>query len=338
MKKYFILLIFLKIITIDSESYNNLIFKGKCEDDKSKAGACMYYLNNYDSKQNDKYAIFDKCGKGESCDFSYNMCLKDFNNKKRKIGQSCNYDEDCAYGSCVSNECTASKENEKCDKIRCEPGLLVCDYSANKCVKLTKEGDKADKVECMDYLGIDKDNKCVRYGSVADKTDIGLNGDAFICQSGYAHVSKDDSSKKICDSIDTEPVCNDDGSQKTEGKWSDGAIIPNDCTYEEDYNGKKIGFSPKYSKLKSKLYSEFTKDLKDLDLEELNSDGMKWKTYEKWILYDNANELYAAGIIDSDGKVDKNKKCEYEFIVKHIHSDFIKLNTIIIAMIALLLF
>ena len=64
---------------------------------------------------------------------------------------------------------------------------------------------------------------------------------------------------------------------------------------------------------------------------------MKSKYKEKYILYEYATHLKAAGIIDSDGNVIKDKKCEYEFIMKnYLHSNFIKLNTIILALFVLL--
>jgi hypothetical protein len=335
MKKYMILLIFLKFLIINADSSIDIIFKGKCEDDKSKIGACMYEINNYDLKDHDKYSIFDKCGKGEKC-IGYEMCVKDFTEKKRKIGKSCNYNEDCLTNSCVSNKCVAAKEGDKCDNISCDSGLTCYDSYENnnyisKCVKPAKEGEKEEKTNCMGGLIADKDNKCVKYGTIEDKGEIGYL--EFICKSGFAHHTSDGS--YICDSIDVEPECDEHGIKK-EGKWSDGTAIKTGCMTKEDYTGKKISYSP-YSKLRTKLYEEFLKDYKDLDLDKMNSDGKKWnwKTREKFILYQNGHHLKAAGIIDSEGKV--VKKCEYEFIMKnYLHSNFIKLNTIIIAMIALL--
>ena len=106
-----------------------------------------------------------------------------------------------------------------------------------------------------------------------------------------------------------------------------------------------ISFGVKYSKLTTKLYTNFLEDYNDLDLDKINSnekysnwkDGWKSKTKEKWKLYQYGNHLKAAGIIDSDGKVIKDKKCEYEFMMKnYLHSNYIKLNTIIRALIVLL--
>ena len=346
MKKYMILLIFLKLLIV--KSGDDFIFKLKCEDDKAKTGACMYHLFDYDSKGHDKYALFDKCGKGEQCDFSSGVCME--NLVKRKIGKSCNYDEDCITGLCSSNKCTAAKEGEKCKgDSSCERGL-TCTYDSNnnkKCFKLAKEGEKIEtsKPDCMDGLELDKDNKCVKYGTVDDKTEIGYYS-SLICKSGFAHYKYDENhvaTSRICDSIKTEPVCDENGL-KTKGKWSDDTEIQeDDCKTKIDYTGAKKFYSD-YSNLKSKLFADFLEDYKDLDLDKLNTnekytswlDGMKAKTREKWFLYENANELRVAGIIDSDGKVIKDKKCEYEFLKKYIDSNYIKLNTIILALIALL--
>ena len=365
MKKAMILFIFLIFLIIKAESgdgdITDLIFQGKCEDDKAKTGACMYHLGNYDSQHHSKYAIFKKCGSGESCSFEEEMCIDNVDQNKRKTGKSCNYDKDCISGSCVSNKCTTNKEGEKCKGNSCERGLY-CNYDStndNKCVKLAKENEKAEKTSCMPGLGKDKDNKCVKYGTIADKDEIrrtaylpyyGYDYDyddySRLCKSGYSHLKIDTTSTDyifICDSIETEPECKEDGLVKKDGKWSDGTAITSGCITKEDYKGTKINYS-KYSKLKSKLYDDFIKDYNDLDLNKLNSDekyeswedGMKSKTREKWFLYNYANELYAAGIIDSEGKAIKDKKCEYEFIKKQLNSNYIKFSTIILAMIALL--
>ena len=348
MQKFMILLIFLKLLIVIS-SDDDFIFKIKCEDNKAKTGACMYYLSNTDSKGNSisKYAIFDKCGKGEYCSFEDEVCVE--NLEKRKIGKSCNYDNDCVTGSCVSNKCTANKEGEKCKSSSCERGL-ECHYESNnsyKCVKLVKEGEKieASKPHCMNGLGVDKDNKCVKYGTVADKTEIGVSSPKYICKSGFAHLKYDEHYNfyKICDSIKTEPVCGENGI-KTNGKWSDDKDITDGCDTATDYTGANIYYNSKYSNLKSKLFADFIDDYKDLDLDNLNTnekytswlDGMKQKTREKWLLYEYANELRAAGIIDSDGKVIKDKKCEYDFLKKQLDSNYIKLSTIILALFALL--
>ena len=367
MKKAMILFIFLIFLIIKAESSGydtiDLIFQGKCEDDKAKTGACMYYLDNYDSNDHSKFALFKKCGSGEYCSFEDEMCVDTVDENKRKTGKSCNYDKDCLSGSCVSNKCTRNKEGEKCKGNSCELGL-DCDYDYTndnyKCVKLAKENEKAEKTSCIYGLGKDKDNKCVKYGTIADKEEIrrtayppsyGYDYDydedySLLCKSGYSHQKIDSTSTDyiiICDSIETEPECKDDGIVKKDGKWSDGTAIINGCRTKKDYKGAKINYS-KYSKLKSKLYDDFLKDYNDLDLNKLNSDekygswenGMKSKTREKWFLYNYANELYAAGIIDSEGKVIKDKKCEYEFIKKRLNSNYIKFSAIILAMIALL--
>ena len=372
MKKSLILFFFLNFSIIACYDIEDLIFKGKCEDNKSKTGACIYKRKDYDSKGNTEYAIFKKCGNGEKCDISDEICVKNYDKKKRKTGQSCNYDEDCITHLCVSNKCIARKENEKCKyyDTNCELGLS-CSYDSSdtgKCVKFIKEGSKIDKVGCMPGLGADIDGKCVKYGSIDNKVvlrkydysfmnhysiddyeDLDLN---LLCKSGLYHRRIDTTNGKlefVCDTVEKEAECKEDSSiPKTNGKWGDESPIDDGCNTEEDYNGKKIYYSD-YSKLKSKLFEDFITDYNKLDLEKLNSDekygswkdGMKTETKEKLILYNYANELKAAGIIDSDGKVVKDKKCEYEFLIKnvlHSNSNYIKLNTIIIAIIALLLF
>lgn len=76
--------------------------------------------------------------------------------------------------------------------------------------------------------------------------------------------------------------------------------------------------------------------------EEVSTAGLsakvKWKTKKKYLLYDNAEELQAAGLIDSDGKVVSDKKCEYEFIMKNVlSSNNTKVGFLVLALFALLL-
>ena len=346
MKKSMLLFIFLKLLIITTEIDTiDMIFKGKCEDKKAKTDACLYKLYDYDSKNHNKYAIFDKCGKKEYCDDDFDgtgICIDNISYERRKIGKSCNYDQDCQSGSCVSNKCTAAKEGDKCSDISCESGLYCPRYYTNepKCTKFATEGEKPDKTSCISGLVLDKDGKCAKYGSVDDGKEIG--GDELICKSGLSHATT--TSTTICDSIEIEPECNENGL-KTQGKWKDGTPILLGCSTQEDYSGNKIYYNTEYSKLRSKFYAEFLEDYNDLDLNKINSnekysswkDGMKSKTHEKWILYQYATHLKAAGIIDSDGKVIKDKKCEYEFIMKnYLHSNYIKLSTIILALIVLL--
>ena len=341
MKKSMILLLFLELIISgksdsDIDIDTDFIFKAKCEDNKAKTGSCFYSI--YDTKKESyEYAIFDKCGKGKKC-IEEGICVK--YPEKIKNGKSCNYDKDCSSRSCINKKCVAAKEGEKCNGVGCEAGLTCYDDYKNdvrKCAKPAGEGTKPENTNCLEGLLIDNDGKCAKYGILDDGIEL-KSGFTQLCKSGLAHYNKN---KYICDSIDTEPICEKGSVLKTKGKWKDGTEIDNggDCLSKTDYNGvEKIYY--RYSKLQSKLYGEFLEAYKDLDLDKINSkEGSFWlsgKVKEKYLLYENAPALEAAGIINSEGEVVDDKKCEYEFMIKHLHSSFIKLKTIIIAMIVLL--
>lgn len=365
MKNYFILLIFLQFLITkgsddDDDIYYNIdeyneIFKAKCEVDKAKTGACMYTLNDYENDRIKEYAIFDKCGKGKQCmiDDGYGKCSEPL--EFRKSDKSCNYNEDCVSNSCVNKKCTLAGEGEVCEtthgKIGCKPGF-ICTLNRDspsekmKCHKLAKEGEDGTKYGCLDGLALDKEGKCKKYGTLEDGEKVPDNGSRYLCKSGYCNTKYDETGSYycLCVSLTTEPTCNK-GKVTSKGEWSDKVEIPvntySNCQAARDHSGT-VKYYYSYSKLQSKLYQDFLEDYKDLDLEKINSDGndfisgLKWKTLEKWLLYKKAPELYAAGLIDSEGKKNKDKQCEYDFIIKYLNSSIIKLNTLIIAMIVLL--
>ena len=372
MKNYFILLILLQFLIIkgaddDDEIYYDIyeysiFFKAKCEANKAKTGACMYSLYDYENGRIKEYALFDKCGKGKQCsmtgdddDEGYAKCSEKF--EFRKSDKSCNYDKDCESNSCVNNKCTLAGEGEICQtthgKIGCKAGLS-CSLNPDspsekkKCHKLAKENEDGTKYGCLSGLALNIEGKCKKYGTLEDgeKTES-----RYLCKSGYCNYKYDDTgSYCLCVSLKTEPTCNK-GKVTSKGEWSDKQEIPvntdndrdlnDNCHAARDHSGT-VKYYYSYSKLQSKLYQDFLEDYKDLDLEKINSDGngfisgLKWKTLEKWILYQNAPKLYAAGLIDSEGKKNKDKQCEYDFVINYLNSSIIKLNTLIIAMIVLL--
>ena len=330
---------------------DDYIFKAKCPDDKTKTNAC-FFTNTIISGSSSKteYLIFKKCGKGEKCDYEgRGICRDDDRKKKKKNGKSCNYDDDCLCRKCVSNKCTVKKEGEICfsssGRYSCEAGL-TCYYSGSgdgKCVKLIlTDGTKCENSYCGQGLIFGPEQKCRKYGTIEDGAET---TDELLCKSG---LSNQKDGKTICDRIETDPIC-EDGKVKTAGKWAKGGDIPVDttCSSHEDYNGNDIYYFSK-SKLQSKLYEEFLEDYNDLDLEDLNTkdkyfnmdfeDMLKWKTYKKYLLYENAPALQAAKLIDSDGEVVSDKKCEYDFIMKNVlSSSNTKVGLLLLALFALLL-
>ena len=331
------------------------IFQAKCPDDKTKTNACAFKNQLVSgTTTNTEFLIFKKCGKGEKCDYERrHICIDKEGFKQRKNDKSCNYDNDCLSLKCISNKCTVKKEGETCYSssglYSCEAGLICHTYSDSsterKCVKpVLTAGTKPEHTECGKGLEQDADQKCQKYGTIEDGK---KTGDPLLCKSGLAHVSTDG---YICDRIDTEPTCDERGVL-TKGKWAKGDEIPltdAGCKHATDYNGNKVHYY-KYSKLQSKLYEEFLEDYDDLDLEDLNSkdkyayadefkDMLKWKTKKKYLLYENAPALQAAKLIDSDGKVESDKKCEYEFIMKNVlSSSNTKVGFLLLALFALLL-
>lgn len=373
MKNYLLLLIFLQFLIIKADPENlyytiqeyNSIFKSKCEDDKAKTGACMYTFYDEENERIKEYALFDKCGKGKSCvmigddDEAYGKCSEIF--EFRKSGESCNYDKDCESNSCINNKCSLAEEGKECDtthgKIGCKAGLICTKGTSDtkrKCYKLADENEDGTKYGCLFGLAINKEGKCKKYGTLEDGEKVPNYGDSnLLCKSGYSKPTTDEPTMSICVSLTTEPTCSK-GKVTSKGEWSNKDEISvnsdreydinYDCLASRDYSGT-VKYYYKYSQLQSKLYKNFLEDYNNLDLKKINSDdkyahnpksSFKWKTLEKYLLYQNAPELYAAGLIDSEGKKKSDKECEYDYILKDLNSNFMKFNILIIAMIALL--
>ena len=354
---FFLLSLYTSTGSVEQTSKPKL-FRAKCPDDKSKAKYCAFsHQAGTEESPKTEFLIFKKCGKGEKCEKNLGICIGDpF--KQRKNGKSCNYDQDCISGLCISNKCGGKKENEVCGDTEddedndesCEPGLICHEYSDDaeitekKCVKLVlTAGTKPEHTECGEGLAQDADEKCQKYGTIEDGKET---RDPLLCKSGIAHYTTDG---KICDRIEEEPVCGTDGVT-TKGKWAKGGEIPltdGGCYHAVDYNGKDIYYY-QYTKLKSKLYEDFLEDYEDLDIEKLNTEDkyanldfkgmLKWKTKKKYLLFEYAPELQAAGLIDNDGKVVKDKKCEYEFLMKNeLSSSNTKVGFLLLVLFALLL-
>ena len=345
-----------------SSGDDDYIFKAKCHDDKTKTNACAFKNQLVSGTTiKEEFLIFKKCGKGEKCDYEgRGICRDDDRIKTRKNGKSCNYDDDCLCGKCSGNKCTVKKEGEICyssstrERYYCEAGLICHDYSDTsndeKCVKpVLTAGTKPDRsTECGEGLELDAEGKCQKYGTIADgeKTQS-ITGINKLCKSGLSH-QKADGSDYICDRIEEEPVCDATGVI-TKGKWAKGDEIGlgETCKHATDYNGN-IVYYYEYTKLQSKLFEDFLEDYNDLDLEDLNTKDkyfnmdfkkmLKWKTYKKYLLFKNAPALEKAGLIDSDGEVKSDKKCEYEFIMKNVlSSSNTKVGLLLLVLFALLL-
>ena len=310
-------------ISLTSDFRNYGIFKVKCPDDKTKTNACsMGHTEGTVSSSHTQFLVFDKCGKSKKC--TSGVCVPKL--KIRKIGQSCNYNEDCETGYCSSNECKTLSEGQDCSILRkaCENGMYC---NSGVCKKYLKEGETDNVIRCGSYLAKNAEGKCVKYGTLDDGVTPSYGG-AFACKSGLINESG------ACDSIETAPTCS---STSVTGKWKIGGDISSTtrCSSGTNAEGNTIYYYPLYSSAKKKLFDDFMEEYNELDIAELNSedkyfsDKLKWKVLKKMFLYKNAEELQAAGFINSEGETADDKDCELEFILKQLSSKYMKINTLL---------
>lgn len=356
--KSLLLLLVLSLVYFSNEGDDDYIddhdiITARCPDKKAKTNVCSY---NFKSSSNSRYyefLIFKKCGKGQKC--SDHKCVDD--TKYKKNGQSCNFNNDCISGYCDDGKCGGLKEGDICEDTEgrtCGTGLSCSEVGTSngntvyKCAKTVNTVGGAiteGKTECGKGLIADAQNKCQKWGSIEDKKPT---TNSLLCKSGLSHDG-------ICDSIETEPICeynpiNPMPIIKTAGKWGNGdalGVVGQEdyyCRHETDYNGNDRYYY-KYSKIQSKLFADFLEDYNDLDLEEINTKdkyagyfpgNLKWKTYQKYLLYENAGVLKEAGLIDGEGKMVDDKKCEYNFVLKHLSSNTLQVGGLFLALISLL--
>ena len=129
----------------------------KCPDDKTKTNRCdMSLTEGTRSNSHSVYLVFDECGKGKICDTT---CKPE--HKYRKVGQSCNYNEDCITELCSSGECSALGEGKDCSGGESCGAGLYCDST---CKKLFKENENAGAAgKCWAGLAKNTDGVCRKY-------------------------------------------------------------------------------------------------------------------------------------------------------------------------------
>ncbi len=282
---------------------NSITFK--CPSEKIKAkGICAIY-----DETNDELLIFSKCEDQEVCSDIFSEYLYTCINlnpfKFQKTGESCTFNEECEEGECLNGKCS-NKCKKKCDKdYECmEEGM---------CVKYAEENDDCDYVPEKGYsVPCQRGDKCIQkkcrtFGSLSDGEFCGF--DEAYCQSGLQYNG-------VCISLEKEPKCLKEGDIDVKVNGFENLIQ----VYCEKYGNV---FSPEISVAKSNFFKDtFMTYLRQIKYNYNYYDDSKLKEYIFVLSYFDI--LLGQGIIARDGKPFDSKKCEYDFILKYIDSQFIK--------------
>lgn len=315
----------------------------KCSSEKPKSpGVCALKRKSENSKYyKTEWIIFSKCEKNKYClqyDDSLYSCQEGI--KYRLKDEKCIYDEECIDGFCKSNYCT-----DRCDG-HCEKGQKCEEDGDNYlCKDISLPGEECGYIPgskyentCSFFSIILNDymvevgsnclnNKCVEIGSLKDGAYCGYQG-GLLCNSGIEF-------EDTCISLEEEQemYCN----QKSISVRANGfdEVIECDCVL--NFLGNKV---PELDFGKTFLFQKLMEEYEKINKKSYKNDDkhvLKFKEY--LILYEYYDLFLVEGIITIKGKVEKEKKCEYDFIMKMLSSSYSpKLNLIIFILFFLLLF
>ena len=330
-----------------------LYIKDKCSKDK----VCTYIEQEPFYSVNKRRRKFDLNGNPEDYyeDYYY-TCQKNIDLSYLKIDQKCSIDAECYTGYCKNGKCSTL---DVClDDEQCKPEQYCAlkvdgEKTSGKCENLKKKGDSCTQEDkCQRGLICDYDystsplkGKCQKYftKSVGDKV-----SDPNLCKSGYAKFDNVNLAY-ICLEFDSAAECKDDGSGdyycEITSKDKDGKQ-QKDLEYCPQSNkDPKKHLCPKgktYFKVQKKAIEQYDK----IDLEKFNEKEIKSfedyfgdKKYAEYAsILENFAELYDQKIIDDEGEMNKDFKCEYNFLLKQLSSNSIKVCFVfIIGLLGLLL-
>jgi len=151
MKKYFYIIIFLKLLyLINNQQCDNRYYGNDGESCGAPGRLCKYFYTCRSGKCT--YGqIGAQCDKREDC-FRYQeenlICLNSKCTKQKYSGWSCSSDGECWSGKCVTGVCVGKGENVGCNpnnNAECDYGLY-CSFYQGKCLKQKQALDR-----CNDY-------------------------------------------------------------------------------------------------------------------------------------------------------------------------------------------
>lgn len=345
----FILFLSLSLISCGSPNPTHII---ECSKDKPKSDICALEVKE-NVNDTSKYIIKKVCGRNYRCTqdaINLNMfgCVDKI--MPKEIGEKCQYNEECHTKLCKSGKCEGLEENAKCgtkDVVGyCGHGL-ACSKKENKCKKLIeseKAGCLEDDLRCqfgykcnvIDSKDPNK-NRCVKLGSIK-KGDFASN--EMVCETGLMY-------KNICVSVKTDGTCNADN--KCVGLELDGAKYDDQAKYcVTGVLGKNDKENKNYcplTKTKEARYKEYMKEFDKVGTEKINKDKKtfyddgvtryslgKPELYDLDLLYYNSENFLAQGVINNDGEINKDKKCEMNSILQFLASNRNTINYLFIGL------
>lgn len=309
-----------------------------CSSPRPMGEVCALYIDSPEEPGVKSYIIKDRCSDSALCTENpiteskeKLQCIDIIKAKRPK--QKCTYDSDCVTNICYKGKCGTLKVNSTCehDFPQCGPNLS-CPRAVKKCVPLLKEGElcEDDHNSCQYGTKCNSiSHKCEKIGSRSSGDQVGT--EYLLCESGiqYNGICVDVKDDGKCELENGVAMCK--GLNLTEKNKMDFPYNDDlECTA---YYGNKLNetnYVCNISIAKSMIFKRYLKKMERYveDIDEKNDfiydEGNTKYNFGKKdlaredILYYNADEFQARGLLDDKGEIAEDKKCEGEWLLKYL--------------------
>lgn len=156
---------------------------------------------------------------------------------KKLDGDKCTSNSECASNSCSSSKCVGKDVDATCaSHVECKKGLACISL---KCVAQRKTDEACTtEYDCVNDHGC-RNSKCMKYGSLADLTELNLGESQALCKNNWARL---DGTKRICDrAVLKADQCKNDADDNCNYTLSNGAnYVGSPCLCKYDTNRSRM--------------------------------------------------------------------------------------------------
>ncbi len=284
--------------------------------------------------------IKNSCDNDEKCVFYKDDPLGTCTKKPKNYimpGKICSIDFECTDGKCVNNicrlDCNDCGENQYCysDIFEENPSKCMNFSKINEIYEFDDEG--YEHICSPELFGFEGNLTCQKLGSFDDGEYADY--DFKFCKSGLI-----DEYEGVCISVINDPICDKEDSIEVDVKGTESGKAEASCLLTIDNK-----YFSSLTKSKTKYWKEnVLKRYNELNWKKIRKnknfiyEGITDKKFNEYFtIYSNYESFITQNIINEDGEINKNKKCEYKFLWKYLSSNRIKVNFTYILLFLLIL-